>query len=49
MFVVGGKRASRFLEAGRAWVVANAMTLAFAVALLFGVLFTGQGLLKLIA
>ena len=49
VFVVGGKRASRFLEAGRAWVVANAMTLAFAVALLFGVLFTGQGLLKLIA
>ncbi len=47
-FVAGGDRASAALESGRQWVIANAMVLAFVVALLFGVLFTGQGLLKLL-
>ncbi len=47
-FVVGGERSRAALESGRQWVEANVEVLALAVTFVFGVLFTGQGLLGLL-
>ena len=47
-FVLGGERARSGLDDARAWVTANAETLAFVVTLLFGVLFTGGAIAGLV-
>lgn len=49
VYLLGGQRAASGLDAARRWVVTNATTLAFVVTLLFGVLFTGQAIVELLA
>ena len=43
-YVLGGERVAAALEAGREWLTANVPTVAFIVALVFGLLFTGQAI-----
>jgi len=47
-YLIGGQRVADGLETSRQWLIANASTVAFVVALLFGVLFTGQAMVELI-
>jgi len=48
-YLVGGSAARERLERARAWVVTNAAILAFVVTLLFGVIFSGQAIVELLA
>jgi hypothetical protein len=47
--VLGGATARTKLDAGRVWVTDHIAVLALAVASLFGLLFTGQALVDLLA
>jgi hypothetical protein len=49
IFVLGGPSARAGLARGRTWVMSNIAILAFVVALLFGLLFTGQAIVELLA
>lgn len=48
-YVLGGERVAAALETGRVWLTANMATAAFVVALVFGLLFTGQAIVELLA
>jgi hypothetical protein len=47
-FALGGRRASHGLQVAQAWLIENAGPVAFVVALVFGVLFTGQAMVELL-
>jgi heme A synthase len=49
IYLLGGQPARDRLDQARAWVMANAGILAFVVTLLFGVLFSGQAIVELVA
>jgi hypothetical protein len=49
VYVLGGATARTKLDAGRVWVTDHIAVLALAVASLFGLLFTGQALMDLLA
>ena len=48
-YPAGGERVAGGLESSRLWLTANAVTVTFIVALVFGMLFTGQAIVELLA